>query len=385
MPDFITALQPGSTSLWIFIPTAILLGALHGLEPGHSKTMMAAFIIAIRGTIAQAVLLGLSAALSHSMIVALLAIAALKLGSQWNADNVEPYIQLFSAVFVVGMAVWMFLRTRRDIKSAHDHSHHHHHDGHDHADHNHGHEELFRLDTEAGSLDLSVYEDGVPPVFRLYAPLGETLPTAQNVVVETVRPNGARQVFAFAMREGSTSATQDDFLESTESIPEPHAFTAIMTIRTESDKFNAEAEFVEHHHDHAPASEFQDAHELEHAQDIKQRFAGQTVTTPQIVMFGVTGGLIPCPAAFSVLVICLQLKRIALGMTMVALFSFGLALTMVTTGVLAAWSVRHAQRRFSGFGEIMRRAPYISCAVLVLIAFYMAWHGWHGLAAQPTP
>ena len=37
MPDFLHALQNGSTNLWVFIPTAILLGALHGLEPGHSK------------------------------------------------------------------------------------------------------------------------------------------------------------------------------------------------------------------------------------------------------------------------------------------------------------------------------------------------------------
>ena len=44
MPDLVTLLRDGATNLWIFIPTAILLGALHGLEPGHSKTMMAAFI-----------------------------------------------------------------------------------------------------------------------------------------------------------------------------------------------------------------------------------------------------------------------------------------------------------------------------------------------------
>jgi hypothetical protein len=59
MNDLLHALQNGSVSLWIFIPSAILLGAMHGLEPGHSKTMMAAFIVAIRGTIGQAVLLGL--------------------------------------------------------------------------------------------------------------------------------------------------------------------------------------------------------------------------------------------------------------------------------------------------------------------------------------
>ena len=41
MTDFSTLLQQGNP--WVFIPSAILLRALHGLEPGHSKTMMAAF------------------------------------------------------------------------------------------------------------------------------------------------------------------------------------------------------------------------------------------------------------------------------------------------------------------------------------------------------
>jgi nickel/cobalt transporter (NicO) family protein len=66
---------------------------------------------------------------------------------------------------------------------------------------------------------------------------------------------------------------------------------------------------------------------------------------------------------------------------MVTSFSAGLALTMVATGAIAAWSVRHAQKKFRGFGEAMRRAPYISCAVLVILAAYMGWHGWHGLRA----
>ena len=55
-----------------------MLGALHALEPGHSKSLMAAFIIAIRGTIPQAVLLGLSAAVGHTLIVWLLALIGLK-------------------------------------------------------------------------------------------------------------------------------------------------------------------------------------------------------------------------------------------------------------------------------------------------------------------
>src|SRR5882724_6147533 len=59
----------GASNAWLFIPSAIVLGALHGLEPGHSKTMMAAFIIAIRGTVRQAVLLGVSATLSHTAVI----------------------------------------------------------------------------------------------------------------------------------------------------------------------------------------------------------------------------------------------------------------------------------------------------------------------------
>ena len=370
MPDFVQALQSGTTSLWLFIPTAILLGALHGLEPGHSKTMMAAFIIAIRGTIAQAVLLGLSAAISHSLIIWLLAALALHFGNQWNAENVEPYLQIGSAVCILALALWMFLRTRRELHEAH--HHHHHGDGHAHA-----HDESFLLDTGGGKIELSVFEDGVPPVFRLRAPEGGTLPAADSVSVETVRSDGARQTFAFAAKDG--------FLESREDIPEPHAFDVVLTLVADGGSHTARAEFREdepHHHEHGEGSEYQDAHELEHAGDIRQRFAGRTVTTPQIVLFGVTGGLMPCPAAFSVLLLCLQLKRVALGFTMVASFSFGLAVTMVTTGVLAAWSVQHAQRRFRGFGEAMRRAPYVSCVILVILATYMAWHGWKTLPGQ---
>ena len=76
MLDIAHLLREGAGNLWVFIPSALALGALHGLEPGHSKTMMAAFIVAIRGTVTQAVLLGLSATLSHTAIVWLIALAA---------------------------------------------------------------------------------------------------------------------------------------------------------------------------------------------------------------------------------------------------------------------------------------------------------------------
>ena len=59
-----------------------------------------------------------------------------------------------------------------------------------------------------------------------------------------------------------------------------------------------------------------------------------------------------------------------------ACFSIGLALTMVTSGVIAALSVKHVSKRFSGFGEIVRKAPYVSGAVILVIGLYLGINGW---------
>jgi len=121
---------------------------------------------------------------------------------------------------------------------------------------------------------------------------------------------------------------------------------------------------------------YMDAHEREHAEDIRRRFDGGTVTTGQIILFGLTGGLIPCPGAITVLVLCLQLKRLTLGAVLVLGFSIGLAITMVVSGVIAAISVRHVSKRWDGFGELVRKAPYISGLVILLVGLYVATHAW---------
>src|SRR6478735_1890377 len=101
MTDFSVLIQQGAGNAWLFIPSAILLGVLHGLEPGHSKTMMAAFIVAVHGTVRQAILLGLSATLSHTAVVWLVALAGLYFGNHWNTETTEPWLQLVSAILMV--------------------------------------------------------------------------------------------------------------------------------------------------------------------------------------------------------------------------------------------------------------------------------------------
>jgi nickel/cobalt exporter len=59
---------------------------------------------------------------------------------------------------------------------------------------------------------------------------------------------------------------------------------------------------------------------MAHADEIRRRFASGNVTTSQIVMFGRSGGLIPCSAAIAVLVLCVQVNQICLGLALVLVF-----------------------------------------------------------------
>lgn len=360
-------MQQGAAHAWLFIPSAILLGALHGLEPGHSKTMMAAFIIAVRGTVAQAVLLGLAATVSHTLVVWAVALIGLHYANQFSAETTEPYFQVASAVLIIAIAVWMICRTWREQgtkRGAHSHDHVHHHGP-----------DLRRIDTGHGVLALEVFEDGMPPRWRARAESGdEWSPAAISLEIE--HPDGSRQTFAFVDR-GS-------FLESIDEIPEPHEFKARLSLKHGDHTHCYDVAFTEHDHTHGldvSGGSAQDAHERAHAHDIRSRFATRNVTTAQIVMFGLTGGLIPCPAAITVLLLCLQLKQFSLGVVLVLCFSLGLALTMVTAGVAAALSVHHMARRWSGFAAFAQRAPYFSSVLIISVGLYVGWEGLRGLAA----
>ncbi|NDB69732.1 MAG: nickel/cobalt efflux transporter RcnA [Methylocystaceae bacterium] len=279
MPDIASLIQQGSTNLWFFIPSVILLGALHGLEPGHSKTMMAAFIIAIRGTVAQAVVLGLAATIFHTAIVWLIALLGLHFGSAYNTEAVEPYLQLVSGILIIFVAFWMMVQTwqRSHHGHSHDHSHEHGHShGHDHA-HDHDHH------YHGHKFDLGSLDD-------------------------------------------------------------------------------------------------MDAHERHHALEIQKKFANQTISTGQIIMFGLTGGLIPCPASVTVLLICLQLKQFTMGVALVLCFSIGLAITMVGVGAAAALSLDRVSKSWADFEDIARKAPYFSGILVTLVGVYTIYLGYAGLA-----
>ncbi|MDF1633986.1 nickel/cobalt efflux transporter [Mycoplana sp. MJR14] len=409
MPDFAELIRQGTAHAWLFVPSAVLLGALHGLEPGHSKTMMAAFIVAVRGTVAQAVLLGVAATISHTAVVWGIAFAGLYLWRDVDAEVFEPYFQLASAAIIIAIALWMLWRTWRDERlakaaaaMAQGHPHGHHHDHHHRHHHDHSHREgdsrhhahgrdgprgsSRRIDTGHGVVEVAIFEDGLLPVFRLRTLSGHVW-RAGDVTLVTERPDGTRQRFSFVDGGG--------YLQSATTIAEPHAFAARITLGHGNHSHDYELAFTEDDGtDHAHgqpgglalrADGYQDAHARAHADDIRRRFSDRQVTNWQIALFGLTGGLIPCPAAITVLLLCLQLKAFTLGFMLVLCFSVGLAATLVTVGVLAALSVRHATTRWSGLTALARRAPYLSGLLIVLVGLYVGLHGWQGLQAQAAP
>jgi cation diffusion facilitator family transporter len=118
----------------------------------------------------------------------------------------------------------------------HDHAEHEHAE-HDHAEHDHA-TESRTIATAQGAVELSIFEQGVPPRFRLVPGAQPAAGSVAPLGLETRRPDGTRQSFSFVNRGG--------YWESTEEIPEPHAFKVSLQLADGSH----EVTFEEHAHGH---------------------------------------------------------------------------------------------------------------------------------------
>jgi nickel/cobalt exporter len=263
VPNIEAVIQSGVGNAWLLLPTAVFLGALHALEPGHSKSMMTAFIVAINGTPTQAALLGVSATSGHTIVVWVLALIAWYLGSAGVLERAEPWLLLIGGVLIVALAIRILLRLLPSAQGGHDHHVHAH--SHSHGRHHHHHE---------------------------------------------------------------------------------HSHSRV----------------------HGRTDEEDGAHAAAHAAELRKRLgSASTITNAEVALFGFSGGLLPCPAAFAVLLACLHQKAYVLGLVMVAAFSTGLALMLVAIGVAAAWGADALKSQMSGFDRIARWAPYISATIILVI------------------
>jgi Co/Zn/Cd efflux system component len=95
--------------------------------------------------------------------------------------------------------------------------------------------ELNTIVTPTGSIELSIFEDGIPPHFRLSGVL------ADSVTLETKRDTDS-QVFIMQ--------NMGEYWQSVESIPEPHEFSVSVTITRNGSTESYNTLFEEHSHAH---------------------------------------------------------------------------------------------------------------------------------------
>jgi ABC-type nickel/cobalt efflux system permease component RcnA len=245
----VTSLSPGVVMLALVIAAG--LGAFHALEPGHGKTMVAAYLVGARGTAWHALLLGLIVTASHTAGVYLLGGVTLYASRYVVPERIYPWLGVVSGLMIAGLGIVLFLRRYAGGHGhGHAHGHRHEHDDHSH-DHEHGHH---------------------------------------------------------------------------------HGHT-------------------DHHHghDHAPGR----------------------VSLKQLFVLGVTGGIVPCPAALVVLLSALSLGRIGFGLVLIVAFSLGLAAVLIATGILVVYA-RRLMARVQGEGLLITRwLPLTSAAVIIVVGLGM--------------
>ena len=119
--------------------TATVLGGFHALEPGHGKTVVAAYLIGSEGRKIDAVLLGLVVTLTHTFSVVLLAIAAKVASTKitLTEESLHGYLGLVAGLLILAVGIWMLVGRIRGKEPFHGHTHDH---GHARShDHNHSH------------------------------------------------------------------------------------------------------------------------------------------------------------------------------------------------------------------------------------------------------
>lgn len=250
LADLVTVNDLGLGVVMFALAAAAMLGAFHALEPGHGKTVVAAYLVGSRGTASHAVLLGLAVTASHTAGVYLLGGIALYASRYVVPERLYPWLGIVSGLAIVVLGFSLVLRRYAAPADHHAHDHAHAHGG----DHHHD-------------------------------------PAADH-----------------------------------------------------------------HHHRH------QDHHQGE-----------GRVSLPALVALGVTGGIVPCPAAVVVLLSALSLNRVGFGLLLIVAFSVGLAAVLIAIGVLMVYA-RRAMARFTANGPVVRRwLPLASSAVITIVGLVITF------------
>jgi hypothetical protein len=229
----------GSGLLLVWAVAAV--GVLHTIVPDHWVPIT--LIARQQGwSKAETARVALKAGTGH--VLSTLAIAlVIWVAGVAVASRFGHWVDTIASLALVGFGAWIAIGAWRDLHRGGGHGHGH---GHAHG-HVHTHDfahlqgagsvhgpELQRISTDHGAVELSIFEAGAPPRFRLSGTFGD------SAVLETQRDDGSRQLFTFDNR--------GEYWQSVEEIPEPHQFAVTLTLGHEGHTHAYSTRFTEHPH-----------------------------------------------------------------------------------------------------------------------------------------
>ncbi len=278
-------------NLAAFYAAAFILGAFHALEPGHGKTVVAAYLVGSKGRVYEAVLLGAIVTFTHTFSIIVLAVIAKYAATSFTDAELHTYLGLVAAVLILGVGLWMMYNRLVALRGGHAHGHHSHsHDsGHSHSHHSHGggHEHHHHSHEDEHGHGHHHHSHG----------------------------------------EGHSHS-------------QGHA--PVLEHEWEHRHIHSHGPFGHSHHHPKP---------------------GERITLWSLFALGISGGLVPCPAAFALLLAAVSAGALAKGLSLVLVFSLGLAATLVAIGIGVVKAAGFAGR----FMNTERVAPYVALASAVLV------------------
>ena len=255
---------------------AIVWGAMHSLSPGHGKTLVGAYLVGARATPQHAIFLALITTVTHTLGIFALGLITLFASRYILPEQLYPWMNLVSGVLVAAIGGNLFWSRLKQSKTGHSHSHHNHshHARHSHAQHSH------------------------PPQLALQSSAHGNL-SKEVGLLSNQHPGHSNHHYTHNHREHEHN---------------PHEHN--------------------HHHGH------ERHHEHEHPghSHLPPDADGAPITWRSLLALGISGGLIPCPAALVLLLSCIALGNVALGLTLVLAFSLGLAAVLTGLGLLLVYA-----------------------------------------------
>ena len=304
---------------------ALFLGAAHGLEPGHGKTIVAAYLVGARGTVGNALFLGGVVALTHTSSVILLGLVALFASQYILPEQIFPYLGTASGLLIMGLGTWLLVNHLRGRSPGHSHAHREHLHEHNHEEehlhehtHSHAHGEYLHGHTHE--------EEYLHEHVHSYAH-GEHLHehVHSHAHGEHHHEHGHGHTHEEEHHHGHSHSHEEEHHGHRD---HPHG---------------------EHHHGHGHTHEIPDK-----------------VTLGSLLTLGISGGIVPCTGALVILLLAVALHRIAFGLLLLVAFSVGLAAVLIAVGVLIV-KARPLVERFSGDGRWIQRLPIASAVVIIAV------------------